>query len=91
MSEWIKCSDRLPRCDTRNLVFVVHRRDHWEEIHIDENHKTSVRKDHTWTEYQVRYFEDAEYWTDEGITHWMPLPEPPSYAGQELPKDTDGK
>jgi hypothetical protein len=59
---WIKCSDRLPDKEGHYLIHLV-------------NGFTK--------EYDVAYFFNNSYnnnwggWSDENITHWMPLPEPP--------------
>ncbi|KGK96184.1 MULTISPECIES: DUF551 domain-containing protein [Pseudomonas syringae group] len=71
MSEWIKCTDMLPElapgddeCSSNVLVYEV---------------DIGARM------IQAFYSRDDELWYDEGgdqldgeVTHWMPLPQPPT-------------
>ena len=72
-SEWISVDERLPSEDER--------RDEYGELVpflVCEKH----------TKYPYRAFYDGTIWGDglmkiKGITHWMPLPEPPKMKGGE--------
>ena len=59
MSEWIKCSDRLPDDGVWVLIY--------QEGYVFDMASYSERND---------LFENGYEWL-EGVTHWMPLPEPP--------------
>lgn len=81
MSEWIKCSERLPESKDDGVIVYFGAPDHMgfcgygiESVHIQD------------------YFDDVTNGLDEdgnqkytkmylsaGITHWMPLPPPPAY------------
>ena len=62
MSEWISVKDRLPKARTIVIVFVNGK------VAFDEyKNKYMPNKDNPWSMYKKEY-----------VTHWMPLPEPPS-------------
>ena len=70
-SEWISVEERLPSEDEQ--------RDEYEELVPF----LVVERD---TKYPYRAFYDGNEWGDglmkiRGITHWMPLPEPPKMKG----------
>ncbi len=63
MMGWVKCCDRLPE---KNQMVLIHT--NWEG-------KNSIGLDY------VDYGSDGNVWactSQECITHWMPLPNPPS-------------
>lgn len=62
MSEWISVKDRLPE---ENINVLIYRRNMM-NVYTYFGHG--------------EWEDDYGYWTrteDDGITHWMPLPEPP--------------
>jgi hypothetical protein len=59
---WIKCSDRLPE-KGKEVIYI----DESKNIYIGSLYSGRDR------EYWLSY----DYTEDKGITHWMPLPEPP--------------
>lgn len=66
MSEWIRCSERMPEANEDVLV-VINPGD-YQSIHIGYMYN------------EGDWMIDGEFWYEEGdpsITHWMPLPEPP--------------
>ncbi len=80
MSEWINVKDSLPKDGQDCLVY------HWEDSHITVGYFES---------YNVRYYIEADgskFYTNHGweteipwaqkggVTHWMPLPEPPELS-----------
>lgn len=70
MSEWIKCSDRLPDIEQRVLAIS-------EESSEEENMHVGWRE-------KDRFHEKGWYWTHYDylewyrVTHWMPLPQEPT-------------
>lgn len=68
MSEWIKCSDRMPpRIPDTSIEYVVYEtmnnrvsHDYW---NVPEGNKSCQA---FWNHYS------------DNVTHWMPLPEPPT-------------
>lgn len=62
MSEWISVEDRLPENKTAVLIH-------------DERHKHTLGG----PLFKAMYFANSErHWGEHiGVTHWMPLPEPP--------------
>lgn len=69
MSEWIKCSDRLPEYNTEVLVTAeFDRPGDWRHSigALDSNMRDSA----AW-----KWWVKGASWTP---THWMPLPEPPA-------------
>jgi hypothetical protein len=71
MTEWIKCSERLPKSDEIVLVFTRDRETYvaiWNKIWRDsDRHDWNIRCDCV----------DAEGNSGFEVTHWMPLPDPP--------------
>lgn len=77
MSEWIKCSDRLPECPhecTSDHTMVSH------TLLVTDSTDTSslgmahMRRDGSWKLYGGNY----DFMSPEHVTHWMPLPKPPT-------------
>ena len=69
MTEWIKCIDRLPKDGERVLVYEISELTGDHTIHI---------------EYLYHEDEDDSQFEDgKGVTHWMPLPEPPKDEQKE--------
>ena len=66
MSEWIKCSDEMPEQGQKVLVFRPHAH---EKPYKDPNYKicTYAGED---------IFINSHF--EHEITHWMPLPKPPT-------------
>ena len=65
MSEWIKCSDRLPDEDDIYLVYIV-------ANNMPKN-KSIITLYYTNLTKRFIYGSDNLF----TVTHWMPLPEPP--------------
>ena len=71
MSEWIKCSDRLPNKDQKVLFYVLDR---------EKMYAGYFTKDHRCCSLPSEKFVEnlGDWWFDEEtITHWMPLPKLP--------------
>ena len=71
MSEWIKCSDRLPKIEEWRSTFIVYGSpkcgSHCNDFQVMEAYYR--REDKCW--------EFGEYDCPINVTHWMPLPKPP--------------
>ncbi len=73
MSEWIKCSDRLPEEGDTYLVVVEEKTG----LVIKSRH---VDVASNYGDYIDDYWNTWNYWKEGQevhVTHWMPLPEPP--------------
>lgn len=72
MSEWIKCSERMPeRSGIYPACSVIVGRDHpddWLDALCSFN--AEAKKGESKWQHSSGFY-------DNGITHWMPLPEPP--------------
>ncbi|HGM5304197.1 TPA: DUF551 domain-containing protein [Serratia marcescens] len=66
MSEWIKCSERMPELDKRVLLYFGSYDGHIEDGCIGDD-----------GDGPYHYFFDGDSLQQEP-THWMPLPEPPA-------------
>lgn len=66
MSEWIKCSERMPELDKRVLLYFGSYGGHIEDGCIGDD-----------GDGPYHYFFDGDSLQQEP-THWMPLPEPPT-------------
>lgn len=77
MSEWISVKDRLPEADGRYLVVTSVCGVPFRDV-ANYTHKYAGFEEHLWGK-AMWYDYDGEYGDFEktGITHWMPLPEPP--------------
>lgn len=67
MGEWISIDDRLPYMEsdsfeTFGMIEVIT----WDGRYVEAAEFSAGRTGEFWTE-----------WHREGVTHWMPLPEPP--------------
>lgn len=65
---WIKCSDRLPKCGERVLIYVANLNKGKGAYTFDKCRKVYGKKD--W-EFYNRYNANFD------VTHWMPLPQEP--------------
>ncbi len=77
MSEWIKCSDRLPICNHECTT------DHCEVsdtvLVTDANSLPSLGTAHLMDSgYWKVYSGEHDFMMPENVTHWMPLPTPPT-------------
>lgn len=68
LAMWIKCSDRLPNKGQSVLCFYETALHH----HIDPHGRSD------WMVVRQLITDDGYRWADEGVTHWMPLPAPPT-------------
>lgn len=68
MSEWISVKERLPEDDDTVWVFSI-KSGSWCAFHMGENR---VMKKGWYRINDNNYSEEIK-----GVTHWMPLPEPP--------------
>lgn len=66
MSEWVKCSERMPPHDVKVLLFFADYDGHIEDGFISDDGDGA---------YHYLFDGDA---LGEMPTHWMPLPEPPA-------------
>lgn len=74
MNEWINVKDRLPE---ENKLYLCVRTSHpkmWLE-----SFDTKERKFGVWWDYEPdgQYHKKYRFIENKGISHWMPLPEPP--------------
>ena len=76
MDDWISVEDRLPEDD--NFVLVVISGKHRNITYIKALELASYTADEGWI------VELCPCWTNPGITHWMPLPEPPKEENNGL-------
>jgi hypothetical protein len=74
MSNWISVEDRLPEVGVDVLVFPI-------KMHLDD--------DPVYTGHRVKnhagyfnYIWAGSIYLIRGVTHWMPLPEPPKARGE---------
>jgi hypothetical protein len=67
MPVWVKCSERMPPPETSSVLVFYDKDLVMEAIFFSG--------DATFREYDSRY---GEYWKIEGVSHWMPLPAPPT-------------
>ena len=72
MSEWIKCSERLPEIEDASVLAYWPSNGGMDMVHIYDYFKdiTAGVDDNGVQLYTKWYIES-------GVTHWMPLPEPP--------------
>ena len=63
MNEWISVKDRLPEGDTACIVYFADR--------------GTVMVTHYFDDFALVRVNGFEGFTEHGVTHWMPLPEPP--------------
>jgi hypothetical protein len=66
-NEWIKCSDRLPEDQSYNIVYSD---DVYIAKFIEKKDKRLKKRSGT--------FEVSDDYFENDITHWMPLPTPPT-------------
>ncbi|WP_411814041.1 DUF551 domain-containing protein [Cronobacter sakazakii] len=69
MSEWIKCSDRMPEIGQRVLVATEGRSVNCASYRQWESAKTEKGRAPRFEDYRGTVY---------GVTHWMPLPAPPA-------------
>lgn len=75
MSEWIKCSERMPKVGKPVLLWRSD--DECFEIGWLNQRQSAFDLE--------GYWEESSHWRDVGIkdvTHWMPLPSPPAQRGE---------
>ena len=84
MSEWISVKDKLPEKDEQYLVYKVYKGPNFNEFGLQEvcGFATNLKDidDEWFTKKRAGFYEyDSEvgFYEPAGITHWMPLPEPP--------------
>jgi len=70
MSKWISVEDRLPDTDI-NVIFICKRHN---EICVGERDKYL---ENMWLDY-LQIDSDGDPMDEYEVTHWMPLPEPPT-------------
>lgn len=67
-NKWISVEDELPTYEKHGVYQLVWTR-----------HEDSITDSHI----TIAYESESEWWTSEeqieGVTHWMPLPEPPKH------------
>ncbi|QGH31075.1 DUF551 domain-containing protein [Kluyvera intermedia] len=69
---WIKCSDRVPKKNERILIFIDFNSEHVPpSVHDAQFTGATFRRGNATV--NVFPLEDGY-----GVTHWMPLPEPPT-------------
>lgn len=74
MSEWIKCSERMPEDD--EFVYVWPRPDFGVELYVGQYCEDHIKGDGWYAQvYENNY---GIEWHQIKVTHWMPLPEPPA-------------
>jgi len=66
MSEWIKCSERMPPVGENFLLFC----EMTDGVKVIKVGRLSEMK-------RIYWFGNDEWLQKKRITHWMPLPEPP--------------
>ena len=69
MSEWISVKDRLPEGEEDVLVCLTSK-----ELVVGAFVETPISDDRLW---MLSHGEDFYAFSSCGVTHWMPLPEPP--------------
>lgn len=81
MSEWIKCSERLPEVGVYVLAYID---GEIEPCVCCLENKKSLFDEHTtewepsFTHYETAGYDHVISDIDQGkVTHWMPLPQPP--------------
>lgn len=73
MAEWIDVNERLPDKEGYYLVFIV---DNFGETRSEVMYLCKYATSFNWAEHV------SSYWKYHNtITHWMPLPEPPTERG----------
>nr|DAU58030.1 MAG TPA: Protein of unknown function (DUF551) [Caudoviricetes sp.] len=70
--EWIKCSERMPDADCWVLICNVSLGGVDMGIYRNDEH---LDEDEHWQNESGEFIEAFSGWP---VTHWMPLPEPPS-------------
>ncbi|WKZ94053.1 DUF551 domain-containing protein [Chimaeribacter arupi] len=79
MSEWIKCSERMPDED----IPVIGGFNGWDgKFEYDCYARSTKAADEGWIWCKCDDFGRGDWWADDDypLTHWMPLPEPPEDA-----------
>ena len=70
MMAWIKCTDRMPPDMDPVIVTAVWRGE--KRVETDVYRESGFWKQ----DYDSMYGEDTNYYSDDEITHWMPMPKP---------------
>jgi hypothetical protein len=75
MSQWIKCSDRMPLPFVFVLISVEKIKIHWNGLKIQI---AMLENDDEFPESSIWSTPGGKYnFKPQAVTHWMPLPEPP--------------
>ena len=70
MMAWIKCTDRMPPDMEPVIVTAVWRGE--KRVETDVYRESGFWKQ----DYDSMYGGDTNYYSDDEITHWMPMPKP---------------
>lgn len=81
MSEWVKCSERMPYRHAEYLIFVKCTTWRWEKTEVSADEIVSKRRKTITRNIEVAEG-NSEGWSlnqneNVKVTHWMPLPTPP--------------
>jgi len=87
VAKWISVDDQLPENGQYVLCAYDDLMDYWGQLQNDDHNGNGVPLE-LHKGYLVRQLKpiDGGRWADEGVTHWMPLPEPPPTEDAMLAK-----